>query len=99
MTEEITEAIRRNLLLGQVTDERPLSERSPIPYHWIPGHQRAYESRDYPAPAPPFCAAGRAVGLDDGAVDEKQTVLTILGKRIEDRLPYAEQTSTSGAVA
>ena len=40
VTEEITEAIRRNLLLGQLTDERPLSERSPIPYHWIPGRLR-----------------------------------------------------------
>lgn len=40
LTEEITEAIRRNLLLGQVTDERPLSERIPIPYHLIPGHLR-----------------------------------------------------------
>ena len=43
----------------------------------------------YPAPVPPFCAGCRAVGLDDGTVDEEQTIAGVLGKAIEDRLPYA----------
>ena len=52
----------------------------------------------YPAPVPPFCAAGCAMGLDDGTVDEKQTVLTVLGKCIEDRLPDAAPSPAGVAV-
>jgi hypothetical protein len=40
-------------------------------------------------PVPLFSPSRRAVSLDDGTVDEDQTIFSFFGERIKDALPNA----------